>query len=517
MAALSPLVLAAPRFLVRAQAGSSAHAMPGHLVGKCSLRQSKLQEVQRKLRSLRRQIAQGHGALAYTPAEPGVLAMRHDADRSTAQELPPPAAPSMPGHRLLVMRAETWTAHELPGEGAVTIGRGPDADIRVPEQGVSRHHARLDVLPGGAGFQITDLGSRNGTRVRQVVVLGATAAIAPGEAIGIGKTLLVIQQAVSSGDAPGPLPPARRVPSRSPAMQRVEAVLDRVAGSMVNVLLLGETGVGKDVLAEDLHGRSSRANAPFLRINCATLTPTLLESELFGHERGAFTGAAQAKPGLLEVARGGTVFLDEIGELPLEMQAKLLLVLEERTVRRVGAVRGSPIDVRFVSATNRDLATDIRTGRFRADLYYRLDGFRIVVPPLRDRLDDLETFVAHFMKIACARRARACPVIEPEALEVLRRHPWPGNLRELRNVIERTLVLHDGATIAVRDLWHADAAPEAEASPADDGRDAERRRVIDALTQCGGNQSRAAQLLGMSRNTLLARIRTYNLTRPRSP
>jgi transcriptional regulator with PAS, ATPase and Fis domain len=437
--------------------------------------------------------------------------MRHEVvDTATLQEV---AAVPAAGHRLLVMRERTWSAYPLPDEGVITIGRGQDADLRLTEEGISRRHARLEMLPGGAGFRLTDLGSRNGTRVRHDVVRGLTTAVAAGESIEVGKTLLVIQQAVAGQEAPGPRSTPRRVASRSTAMQRLESVLDRVAASMANVLVLGETGTGKDVLAEELHRRSARGAAPFLRINCATLAPTLLESELFGHERGAFTGARDAKPGLLEVATGGTVFLDEIGELPVEMQAKLLLVLEERTVRRVGGLRGIPIDVRFVSATNRDLVAESQRGRFRADLYYRLDGFQLTVPPLRERLDDLDAFVAHFIELACARRARPCPMVEPGALVALRSHTWPGNLRELRNVLERTLVLHDGASIAASDLWSCGAPPELAGDP---GRGGERARVMEALAQCGGNQSRAARILGMSRNTLLARIRTYQLARPKA-
>ena len=435
--------------------------------------------------------------------------MREPDDGSTVREVAVQPANASTGHRLLVMHEQTWSAHALPDLGIVTIGRGDDADIQITGQGVSRHHARLEIL--ARGFRLTDLGSRNGTRVRQHTVRDETTEVAPGEAIGIGQTQLVIQQAIARAEAPDAEATTRRVPSRSPAMQRIESVIDRVAGSLANVLVLGETGVGKDVLAEALHDRSPRAGAPFLRINCATLSATLLESELFGHERGAFTGARQSKPGLLEMANGGTVFLDEIGELPLEMQAKLLLVLEERSVRRVGAVRGTQIDVRFIAATNRDLSAEIQSGRFRADLFYRLDGFRMAVPALRERLEDLETLVAHFVRQACAQQHRAPPMVEPDAFDALRRQPWPGNLRELRNVIERTLVLHDGPAITAGDLWTHET-PIA-AAPADD----ERTRITDALARCGGNQSRAARLLGISRNTLIARIREYRLVRPQSP
>ncbi len=237
-----------------------------------------------------------------------------------------------------------------------------------------------------------------------------------------------------------------------PAMQRLHRLAERIADSGISVLLLGETGVGKEVLAETIHRHSSRRDKPFLRLNCAALSESLLESELFGHERGSFTGAHAAKQGLLESADGGTVFLDEIGELPLSTQVKLLRVLEARQVTRVGSVKSKPIDVRFVAATNRDLEHEIQIGNFREDLFFRLNGMPLVIPPLRERVVEIEPMARGLLAQACRRAGRDVPTLGPEALEVLRSYSWPGNIRELRNVIERALLLCGPGPIALEHL-----------------------------------------------------------------
>jgi DNA-binding NtrC family response regulator len=316
------------------------------------------------------------------------------------------------------------------------------------------------------------------------------------------------------------------------------------------VLIRGETGVGKELCAETIHRLSSRARRPFVRINCAALNEQLLESELFGHERGSFTGAVAAKPGLIETADGGTLFLDEIGDLPRSLQAKLLRVLEDRVVQRVGSVEGKTVDVRFVSATNRSLESDMAAGRFRRDLYFRLGGVSIEIPPLRDRADEIDGLVEAFVTRAAATTMRGAPEVSEAARAALRNHGWPGNVRELRNTIERAVLLcgkgpldvdHlalsslDGVTTGrVDDL----AGPEADTVQTSDahsrasratgpmstpGEDTlrgevarvESRRIADALQICGGNQTRAARMLGISRNTLQARMDAFGIPRPR--
>jgi two-component system, NtrC family, response regulator AtoC len=307
------------------------------------------------------------------------------------------------------------------------------------------------------------------------------------------------------------------------------ATLERIASSAISVIILGETGVGKEVMARRLHRLSLRRDAPFVCLNCAAFTETLLESELFGFERGAFTGAVQSKPGLLESAEGGTAFLDEIGEMPMAVQAKLLRVLEQREVLRIGALKPRPIDVRFLSATNRDLEADIEAGRFRRDLYFRLHGISVHLRPLRERVHEIEPLARSFLAEACTRSGRAVPPdIAPAALALLKRYAWPGNVRELRNVMERAAVLCERDTIGLEHLPREKMAPvvelgrvpsghEVEALAALYGSDPERERtrILDALTECKGNQTRAAKRLGISRRTLVTKLGQHDLPRPR--
>ncbi len=335
---------------------------------------------------------------------------------------------------------------------------------------------------------------------------------------------------------------ALHVVVKSPVMQRIYRLTERIAASELSVLILGETGVGKEILAEAVHRMSPRAARPFLRLNCAALTETLLESELFGHERGSFTGADRAKVGLLESAQGGTVFLDEIGEMPASTQVKLLRVIEERQVLPVGAVRSRPIDLRFVAATNRDLEADATRGVFRQDLFFRLNGFSLVLPPLRERVEEIALLAASFAARAARAGGLPPPVIAGEAVAWLEAQPWPGNIRELRNAIERAVVLAHGAAIRIEHLATEPAPrrrvetgpiaatsaipanpaiPRATVSAEDTGamRDAlaaaERRRILAVLDDCAGNQTQAALKLGISRRTLLKRLDAYAVPRPR--
>jgi two-component system, NtrC family, response regulator AtoC len=295
-------------------------------------------------------------------------------------------------------------------------------------------------------------------------------------------------------------------------MEQVLTLAERVAAGGINVLILGETGAGKEVLARFIHARSPRARKPFVCVDCAALSPSLLESELFGHERGAFTGAAAAKPGLLETAPGGTVFLDEVGEMPLPLQAKLLRAIENRTITRVGGLKPHTIDVRFVAATNRDLESGVADETFRRDLYYRLNGMTLTVPPLRERLDDIPLLARAFVnELSGSGRA---PDLSDGALQLLCGYGWPGNVRELRNVIERALLLCDGPELTEAHLPEA-AMRRRLVAPAAAQPGSERERILAALAACGGNQSRAARELGLSRKVLIARLESYGVARPR--
>jgi two-component system response regulator AtoC len=309
-------------------------------------------------------------------------------------------------------------------------------------------------------------------------------------------------------------------------MQRLHSLIERVAPGKIPVLLLGETGVGKEVFAETLHRLSPRATKPLLRLNCVAFSETLLESELFGHEKGAFTGAAQAKPGLLEDADGGTVFIDEVGELPGAIQVKLLRVIEDHEVMRIGSLKPRKLDVRFVAATNRNLEAEIAAGRFRQDLFFRLNGMTLVIPPLRERASEIEPLARAFLKRATREAGlQTEPGLSAEALALLRSYSWPGNIRELRNVIERAVLLCAGSCIGPEhlptDKMSATFVPSPNVPPASPAdlrmtlRSIEREQILDALAKCKGNQSQAAKLLGISRSTIIARIEQYGIGRPR--
>jgi two-component system response regulator AtoC len=311
-------------------------------------------------------------------------------------------------------------------------------------------------------------------------------------------------------------------------MQMARQLADRAAPSNISVLLLGETGVGKDVMARRIHEASPRRNCPFVALNCAAFSETLLESELFGYERGAFTGASSAKLGLLESAGEGSIFLDEIGEMPQALQAKLLRVFESREVTRVGGLKPKRLEARFIAGTNRDLDADSESGKFRSDLFYRIAGMVIQIPPLRERLEELPSLCHHFVEIACRANQRAPIRIGEAAVDALRRYSWPGNIRELRNVLERAVVLCDGDEIGCDHLpldrfrrVSASSPPSrATPAPATDLHTlpptvlAERARIVEILQQNAGNQTRTAHLLGISRKTLIQRLDRYGIPRP---
>jgi len=274
------------------------------------------------------------------------------------------------------------------------------------------------------------------------------------------------------------------------------------------VMILGETGTGKELAARMLHSRGPRAGAPFISLNCAALPPHLVEAELFGHEAGAFTDARSAKTGLFEAADGGILFLDEVGELAREVQAKLLRALESRTVRRIGSTRDRPVDVWVISATNRGLSDMVRDGRFRQDLLFRLQVLWFEMPPLRERDSDILLLARRFLAEQAMRYRKPVPELTSEARAALLRHRWPGNVRELRNVIERAIVRAAGGPVEARDLGIASAMPETRPKRLED---LERAALSSALGETGGNVSRAADRLGISRDTLRYRMRKYQL------
>ena len=472
---------------------------------------------------------------------------------------------------LVISSASGVRAIPLPRQPRVVIGRMHTCDIVIEDESVSRQHAAL--LNPGNGLSIEDLGSRNKTKVMgRSLGRGETAPLSVGNVVEIGYATMFVQMgrpATARVGTPSS-PPGAGSPHVSaasaiildPTMQRLYALLDVIAPSPLNVLVLGETGTGKEVFAEAIHNGSLRARAPLLRINCAALSGSLLESELFGHEKGSFTGALGAKAGLFESAHGGTVFLDEVGELPLDTQAKLLRVIERGEVMRLGSVAPRRVDVRYVAATNRDLQQLIAENRFRSDLFFRLNGFSVTLPPLRKRRAEIVPLARFFLDRAAQGRHY---VLGPHAEHSLESYPWPGNVRELKNVVERAIVLagppgriepmhlqlpdaltgHDSSdayglpqeafgpndTIPPTPYGgtpHLGTPPQMMGPtpgfgvPAVNPNDLraqreswERQQIVTALEKTSGNQKEAAILLGISRRTLINKIEAYGIARPR--
>jgi len=327
-----------------------------------------------------------------------------------------------------------------------------------------------------------------------------------------------------------------RLIGQSAPMNEVYQVIDKVADTPSTVLLTGESGTGKELIARALHENSSRQDKPFIRVNCAAIPRDLIESELFGYEKGAFTGAVTSKPGRFELANGGTLFLDEIGEIPVNMQVKLLRAIQEQEFERVGGIKTIAVDVRLVAATNRDLAEEIKAGRFREDLYYRLNVVQVRLPPLRERKSDIPLLVDHFLRRFSEKLNKRVDGVGEEAMARLLEHPWPGNIRELENVMERCLLFADGDRVRASDLppevlGHATpSTPSAPPTPAaqDDPHEAapspglkeavrevtskvERELIVKALEQTGGNVTHTARLLKISRKSLQTKMKELGL------
>lgn len=316
------------------------------------------------------------------------------------------------------------------------------------------------------------------------------------------------------------VPEVESILGDSEAARLVRAQVAKIASSpAMTILIQGESGTGKDLVARTIHVASARAPKPFVPINCTAIPDTLLESELFGHERGAFTDARHRKPGLLELADGGTAFLDEVGDPGLPLQSKLLRFLEERSFRRLGSTRDISVDVRIVAATNRDLASAVRQGRFRRDLYYRLRVVPVMLPPLRERPADVPVLARHFLEHHCRRFHKRFDGFHPDALRRLAEYSWPGNVRELKNAIERVVLLEDGPVVRSEMLWLGETQTPPLPEPhsrrtAGDELNLERlelRALMRALEIAGGNRTEAARLLGVSRDTVRARIKQHGI------
>jgi two-component system response regulator AtoC len=311
----------------------------------------------------------------------------------------------------------------------------------------------------------------------------------------------------------------------SRVMKNLSARIDKIAGADVTVLITGESGTGKEVAAREIHARSAHQNDPFIAVNIGGIHEGLMESELFGHEKGSFTGAGSRKQGLFELAGQGSIFLDEIGEMPMTLQVKLLRVLQEKKVRRLGGTNDIPINARIISATNRNIEDIVKEGRFREDLYYRLNVFRLNLPPLRERKDDIPLLAGNLLKKLCARMGRPVPQFSDGVTEKLASYSFPGNVRELENILERSLIYCSGQIITENDIdLHKQEntgietavikspAPEAaEFGEADSMEDIKKQAIMNALEKCGGNRTKTAKMLGLSRKTILNKLKAWKL------
>ena len=390
-------------------------------------------------------------------------------------------------------------------DGPLTIGADAANAITLPDSYVSAFHARIYSRDGQ--WWLEDQGSTNGTFVEGLQINSAV--LRPGIEFRVGTTDFIVEE---EGLQPGA---AHGILTRDPQMRLIIDQARRVAASDATVTIFGESGTGKELFARAIHDASPRRHKPFIPVNCAAFSKELIESELFGHLKGAFTGAASDRKGAFEEAEGGTIFLDEVGELPLELQAKLLRVLESKEIRRVGSSRPISVDVRIVAATNRNLHREVRAGRFREDLFYRLFVVPLTLPPLRNRRGDIEMLIQHFLETRSV--GRIPPRLSEEARQRLVSHDWPGNVRELKNTIERALLLHSGDTIEASDITFP---LQTTAAAPDDGllyvlgktmADIEREVIRIHLVAYQGNRRLTAETLGMARSTLQTRIKAYGL------
>jgi DNA-binding NtrC family response regulator len=390
------------------------------------------------------------------------------------------------------------------------IGTHSSNDLVVQDPAVSRFHCRL--TRDGSAWRLQDSGSLNGTRLDGVKVRDAE--IASEGTVSIGDTVLHVRAAEGTDEIS--LPDVQSFGSligASVAMRKLFAYLEKIAGSEINVLIEGESGTGKELVAAEIVMRGPRAERPFVIVDCGAISPNLVESELFGHVRGAFTSADRERTGAFEAAGGGTVFLDEIGELPLELQPKLLRAIEAREIRRLGETRTRKVDVRVLAATNRDLEREVNRGRFREDLYFRLAVMSVHVPPLREHIEDLPALIRGFLSaLDLSHRVDLFP---PHVLAELSTHDWPGNVRELRNYVERAVVLSEPLLAVHRGSSPASAA-DAPRVPFKLAKDSvidafERTYLTSLLEEAGGNVSKAARSAGMDRMYLHRLIQKHGL------
>lgn len=387
----------------------------------------------------------------------------------------------------------------------LTIGSRPDCDLHVEDQTVSRKHA--EILRTAEGFLLQDLGSTNGTFLNGVRV--DRAYLRNGAVVTVGETSIVFSTGEDSALR------GERVPSTfgqmvavSEPMLKAFTLLEGLAASDLTVLIEGETGTGKELAARAVHDRSPRAKRPFVIFDCSTVPGQLMESELFGHAKGAFTGASEARPGAIEEAEGGTLFLDEIGELPPDLQPKLLRLLDLKEFKRVGTSNRKIANVRFVAATNVDLEDQVRKDLFRKDLYFRISAAKVTLLPLCERPKDILALASYFLETINRKQAKNL-TLKKDALGALAKHQWPGNIRELKNLLETAVALCSSDTISAADLPFQVVTSRSSMGGSLAG--AEEQAVRDALEKAGDNKRKAARLLGIAPSTLYAKMKKFGL------
>ncbi|MCP4714490.1 MAG: FHA domain-containing protein [Deltaproteobacteria bacterium] len=419
--------------------------------------------------------------------------------------------------KLVVLSGPDQGKTVVVGQEGLSMGSAEDNGLVLSDPTTSRHHVVIEESSGG--YLVRDLGSTNGTLLNGIRIREAY--LSYGACLEIGNTQL---QFVLFEDRVDVLPSEKTcfggVVGQSVNMRTIFAILERVAGTGATVILEGETGTGKEMIARAIHDNSPRADKPFIVFDCGAVARNLIESELFGHEKGAFTGAAGARAGIFEQADGGTVFLDELGELSMDLQPKLLRVLENREVKRVGGSRSAKINVRVIAATNRDLVQEVEQGGFREDLFYRLSVFQLKIPPLRERKEDIPELTNNMIrKLAaeyeCKGGVTSLTEISAETLEILKSHSWPGNVRELRNVLSRALALGDHIEIRPGDLLRSPAGEQPEdAMGGLAGRsleDIEKIAIMKTLETLKGNKTKAAKALGIAYSTLYEKLKKYGI------
>lgn len=390
-----------------------------------------------------------------------------------------------------------------------TVGRHPSNDLTLPDEEISRFHLTLERKEDQYWFQDQ---SRNGTFLNRKIT--DRALLKDGDEIGIGSWRIIFRSDAEWGEQETVLKKKTKavasfsgIIGKSERMQRVFAMIEKVAPTTTTVLIMGETGTGKELVARAIHDRSPRMKRPLVPINCGAISPQLIESELFGHERGAFTGALGRHIGAFEQANGGTLFLDEVGELPLELQPKLLRVLEEKKIRRVGGTQEIPVDVRVIAATHRNLETMSREGKFREDLYFRLFLVPIQLPPLRERGDDIAVLAQAFVETLQGEGKK----LSPEALQKLADHSWRGNVRELKNVMTRSLLFSAHEKIGPEEILFLSDSGDPSLMNRPKLETAERDTILNALKENEWNKKKTAEVLGIAKSTLFNKIKEYQI------